>query len=114
MNAEELKMECSPVVLRAEIERLQAEYEGGRRCELHSSKLHDNCLNCGAPQCCWICCREATLEQRIHICQQVADELAEALKVAKRATRSDCDARDMADAALAAYDAMVKGSNDGK
>ena len=104
MNAEELKMECSPVVLRDEVTRLQAEYEGGRRCELHSSQLHDNCLNCGAPQCCWICCREATLEQRIHICQQLAGNLAGALRGVLHTAAN----RTEGDAALAAYDAMVK------
>ena len=110
MTDDELKHECSPVVLRAEVVRLQAEYEGGRRCELHSSKLHDNCLNCGAPQCCWICCREATLEQRIHICQQVAGKLAERLRETTEAFATDV----YVESVLADYDAMVKGCIDGK
>jgi len=28
-------------------------------CEIHGIKLHCNCIYCGAPVCCEICCKEA-------------------------------------------------------
>lgn len=35
------------------------------KCERHPNvELHDLCMFCGAPQCCRVCCNEATNELR--------------------------------------------------
>ena len=34
-------------------------------CDKHGVDIHENCKQCGAPQCCLICCNEAMAESRI-------------------------------------------------
>ena len=95
-----------------EVRRLEGKHEEGARCEQHGVLLHDNCC-CGAPQCCWICCREATLEQRIHEREQLADELAVALRGLWNPQREcmvdTCSSCKVATAALARHAEMKQG-----
>lgn len=48
--------------LLAECRRLTAELATQRRCEHCGATTIDNCVRCGAPQCCPQCCRIATME----------------------------------------------------
>ena len=68
-----------------ETEKLRAQLEAvtRNRCEHCGAKTIDNCLVCGAPQCCPACCRVSTLEGQLEAVTKENTRLDQVLRGCK-------------------------------